>query len=465
MMLMLKGVLLTAILLYISYVFFTAYLLFFLPLSYKQEDSDLHTTSKTQDFANQDHVLLLENGFESGRTRMQIIQEAKTSIDFVSYSVQKGQTSHLFLAALFEAADRGVHVRVLLDGLFHNLHGDLKEVKKAIAVHPNMELRYFEPFRPFKPWSWHNRLHDKLLLVDETYGIIGGRNIGDKYLSEAPPKDYVLDRDVLIYHKDNQSKSSLQEMKAYTNELWNHPFTQVEKKNKSKDQRAGLAFQQDLNDTYQKAKNDHVPFVQPLSQEWKNKAIKAEHVSFLSNPLTRLNKPPTMWKTFTKLASEAESKVYIQTPYAIPTKQMNKYVEMDSTVSWVLLTNSIQQTPNPMAYSGYLSKREALSDSGFTISEYQGPHSIHAKSFVIDDQMSMVGSFNLDARSSFLNTESAVLINSAAFANKLTVEMDKKASKSNPFSKDTSTNDHEHVVKALAIKALSKLSFLWRIFL
>ncbi|WP_210340862.1 phospholipase D-like domain-containing protein [Alkalicoccobacillus gibsonii] len=463
MAILIKNILLTIITLYAIYVLLGAYILFFLPISY-HKTSDKAPLLLSEDVQNKDHVLLLEDGFESGQVRMQAIKEAQSSIDFISYSVQKGKTSHLFMAELFEAADRGVHVRVLLDGLFHNLRGDLGDVREAIAAHPNMELRYYEPFKLLKPWSWHNRLHDKLLIIDETYGIIGGRNIGDKYLSKKRPKDYVFDRDVLVYNKNKQN-SSLLEMKEYANELWEHPFTKQEKHAKDTNSAKGKDFQEKLKGELQLARDENDAFVRPLSQDWMNQAIQADHISFVSNPLTRLNKYPYLWKTFTELATNAESKVYMQTPYAIPTNQMIKHVEMQSHVQHDMMTNSIQQTPNPMAFSGYLGTRDEILNSGVSIYEYRGNYSIHAKSFVIDDYLSMVGSFNLDARSSYLNTESAVLIQGSEFASELTKKMDEKKERSVKQPRETTLKEGKRTFKTVAIKVLSEVSFLWRIFL
>lgn len=168
-------------------------------------------------------VMLLDDGFESGQARIQMIREAKRIIRLSYYSIQKGKTAEWVLGALIEAADRGVKVQLLLDGICHSLRGPLKDLRYAVANHPNMAIRFYEPFRLFKPWTWHNRLHDKLLLADGRVAIMGGRNIGDKYFADQPPKDFAFDRDVLLYN-DKKGKV-LDEMEQYFVYLWNHDFT------------------------------------------------------------------------------------------------------------------------------------------------------------------------------------------------------------------------------------------------
>ncbi|WP_426250204.1 phospholipase D-like domain-containing protein [Paenibacillus pabuli] len=418
-----------------------------------------------------DRVLLLEDGFQSGQVRIQTIREAKTSIDVSYYSIQKGKTSELFFAALFNAADRGVHIRIILDGIFHSLRGELRDIPDAIASHPNVELRYYEPLHLFKPWTWHNRLHDKILLVDNTYGIIGGQNIGDKYMALQPPKDYVFDRDVLVYNPSHDTNSTVVKMNEYIDQLWNHPFTKPEKHAKRQHHSKGLKEQAKLAQLYKEAQAQNDPFVEVLPKDWAQGALRSDHVAFIHNPIKRLYKDPIMWRAFVHFANQAKSRVYIQTPYAIPTKKMKKavHLSMNPKAEWLMLTNSIHQTPNPLAFAGYLSSKKRLLDTSLSIYEYQGPYSIHGKSFVIDDYLSMVGSFNLDARSTFLNTESAVVISGSAFANQLTEAMDIKRAQSTRVVKGEhpaeSTNLKGFVFKRMAITALSKLSFLWKFLL
>ncbi|MED3984525.1 phospholipase D-like domain-containing protein [Peribacillus simplex] len=219
-----KGVLLV-LLIYLLYVVVTAVVLF--PKVEKEEDKPINqvSTYMGEKEATVDRVLLLEDGYESGLARMRMIQEAQRSIDIAYYAFGKGKSTELILGALIEAADRGVKVRILLDGISHGLRGQLSSARYALASHENIELRYYETFKPFKPWTWHNRLHDKIITVDGKLGIIGGRNIADKYLASKPPRNFVYDRDVLIFNAKEEKDSVIVEMKDYLNELWTHPYT------------------------------------------------------------------------------------------------------------------------------------------------------------------------------------------------------------------------------------------------
>lgn len=86
------------------------------------------------------------------------------------------------------------------------------------------------------------------------------------------------------------------------------------------------------------------------------------------------------------------------------------------TENVTIMTNSITSTPNPLAFSGHMRQTEKLISNGFNLLEYTGPHSVHGKTYIFDNRISMIGSFNLDARSSFLSTESMIVIGSTEFA-------------------------------------------------
>ncbi|WP_285767162.1 phospholipase D family protein [Peribacillus sp. SI8-4] len=375
-----------------------------------------------------DRVLLLEDGYESGLARMQMIQEAKQSIDVAYYSIAKGETSELLLGALIEAADRGVKVRINLDGICHGLRGELRNARFALASHENIELRYYETFKPFKPWTWHNRLHDKIMTVDGKLAIIGGRNIADKYLASQPPKDFVYDRDVVIFNAKQEKDSVIVEMKRYLNELWNHPYTSEAFSDLSKKQtEKGKRMRAKLSNQYSDAQFAKAEFVHP-SIDWTTSTAATHKVSFLHNPIERFFKYPFVWKSLVDIAADAQQSVYIQSPYIVPADMLEEYVpkRLDDKAEWTILTNSVTSTPNVIAFSGYLGLRDRIVETGAKLYEYSKLYSLHGKSVVYDERLSAVGSFNLDSRSAFLNTESMVIIDSEAFASQLIGAIDSK---------------------------------------
>ncbi|RHW37976.1 hypothetical protein D1B31_14410 [Neobacillus notoginsengisoli] len=79
-----------------------------------------------------------------------------------------------------------------------------------------------------------------------------------------------------------------------------------------------------------------------------------------------------------------------------------------------------------------------MAKKGVNVLEYQGRDSIHAKTFIFDNRLSSIGEFNMDSRSTFLNTESMVVIDSVEFTECLEKEMNQYFKKSLKVAKDGS---------------------------
>ncbi|MCB5362496.1 phospholipase D family protein [Pusillimonas sp. CC-YST705] len=129
--------------------------------------------------------------------RMSLVRAAERTLDVQYYIWRADMTGTLLLEALYEAADRGVRVRLLLDD---NGIAGLDDELAALDAHANIQVRLFNPFLLrwpkmlgyFTDFSRLNRrMHNKSLTADNQVTIIGGRNIGDEYFGAS---------DVIIVH-------------------------------------------------------------------------------------------------------------------------------------------------------------------------------------------------------------------------------------------------------------------------
>src|SRR5690625_992430 len=100
-----------------------------------------------------DHVVLLDDGQQAATARINLIEQAKDSIQIAYYTVQNGVIADAIFSSVIDAANRGVEVEVLLDGIFHNLRGTMKDTVYAFTQHPNIELKYYEPLNLLAPWK------------------------------------------------------------------------------------------------------------------------------------------------------------------------------------------------------------------------------------------------------------------------------------------------------------------------
>lgn len=401
------------------------------PYFYKPKENSswnpaVNLSQNEENVVSSDKVVLLQDREDSGLARLQLIKNAKKSIDLSTYAIQKGTYSDLFFASLFEAADRGVKVRILLDGMVNQFNKDLRLYSYAIYQHPNMELKYYEPLHLGKPWTWNNRFHDKLFIIDEELALVGGRNIGDKYFSAQGSKGASNDRDVLVFTEKLET-SVLKQMNVYYQYVWEHPFTKSSVKKLS--QRKEKLGERKRKRAIHLLK--HAKEVYPLSIDkminWKKDAYPTKKVHFLFNPHQRFNKDPLIWKEIVSLSEKAKS-IYLESPYIVPTQKMLAYVDKKKIAvdHWKVLTNSVASSPNLVAFSGYWASRKDIVHFVDELYEYQQKtESLHGKTYIFDGKISLIGSYNLDARSTFLNTETMVLIDSEEFAHFLQEELNK----------------------------------------
>ncbi|MGI6439789.1 MAG: phospholipase D-like domain-containing protein [Sphaerochaetaceae bacterium] len=370
-----------------------------------------------------DKALIIEDRILSAVTRINLIEGAQKSIDLAYYAVHNGVVSDTFYATVFEAAQRGVKVRLLFDGMFHNLKGLQLSTYEALISHPNIEIKLYEPLNLLKPWTLQNRLHDKFLIVDDVYVLIGGRNIGDKYYLEHYDKPVVEDRDVFILNSDSSKypQSVLSQFHSYYELLWNHPYSHIKKSRLS--HHKGIEAQQRLVAQLHKTKEEFPQrFKDPI--DWEEYALPTNNITLITNPIARFNKEPHILMELDAIASQSDESIYLQSPYIIPTKRMLSYFsDLQGSPNLHYITNSARTSPNPFALSGYMKYRNKISKNSASLSEYQGLGSIHAKTYLFDKRLSVVGSFNLDARSSFLSTESMVVIDSVPIAKELITHM------------------------------------------
>lgn len=430
------------LLLWILYAFITGFLVFIKPKSISESYAENSSVNKFySNTIGPDRGILMDNPLESGLARLKIIDNAQETLNISYFSIESGEAPNLFFGALIDAANRGVEVNLLLDGLFHGLKGEFRPIIYTIKKHPNINLKFYEPFNPFKPWTLNNRMHDKYIIADNNISIIGGRNIGDKYFAPEWYDDKITnDRDIIIINSIPEDKSSvIYQMSKYFHEIWNHGFSKPVTNNLFNFQyKKAIKKSKELTNKFHKAKEINRDFFQE-SVNLINISFPINKASFIHNPIERFSKEPWVWYEITEIMKSAKESIFVQSPYIIPNKQMTKgLINKDdfNNIQSTVLTNSLASTPNLPAYSGYLNYRKNLIDNGINIYEYQSTNSLHTKSFIIDDNLLAIGSFNTDPRSAFLSTESMLIIHSNKAVEKIEEGLENYFNKSLLVSKD-----------------------------
>jgi len=121
--------------------------------------------------------------------RVLLAATAERSIDAQYYIWHGDQVGYLLLEALWQAAQRGVRVRLLLDDLNT---GGLDPTIATLDADPNIEVRLYNPLvnRTARAVNFvtdfarvNRRMHNKSFTVDGQATIVGGRNIANEYFA------------------------------------------------------------------------------------------------------------------------------------------------------------------------------------------------------------------------------------------------------------------------------------------
>lgn len=420
-----------------------------------------------QPVSTDERVALVETGEEAWQIRRELITEADTTLDIATFAMQGGETVDLFYSLILEAADRGVQVRLLLDGIFHGMRLLDRQIYDVFLSHPNIEVGMYDTLNPLRPWTWNNRMHDKLLIADEKVGLIGGRNVGDKYFNESA--DTVsYDRELLVIGQDGSANELVSDMSHYFDELWSMPYV-TRRQDPVPTLTSNWRVRRTSETLRERAARYHEGSLTPMTEEyWMKKSHAIDSGYFVHNGLERLNKEPAVWHSLLTVLSETEESILIQSPYVIPDAFMSETAGMHAIKSdtVTILTNGLQSTPNIIAHSGYRNHRDELIESGLNLLEFQKPdRSLHMKSFVKDNEWVGVGSFNIDARSTYLHTESMLVVSSPSLAEEINRMNEERygshiypAQSEDPLPEGA---DGTHMLKQLIIDTLRPLTDLF----
>jgi len=390
--------------------------------------------------------LPLANGLDAFVARLALAEAADKTLDVQYYLFHDDVTGRLLAGYLIKAADRGVRVRLLLDDMDM---GGRDSGLSAIAQHPNIEIRLFNPF-PSRGMRYLNyishfgtvtrRMHNKSFTVDNQVTIVGGRNIGDEYFEAAEGVNFG-DMDVLAVGP------IVREISVAFDRYWNSDLAlPVSALGATVDpgllERARTQLMEDI-----KTLPDSI-YGQQLGESQLTKQLEKGDLDFFwararllyDLPEKVLMEPGDrsthLGPELGELLASVKSELIVISPYFVPGKEgtafLNSLVERGCRVT--ILTNSLAATDVPAVHAGYARYRQSLVEAGVEVYEmpplsfayesgaprFGGSQaSLHAKTMVLDRERVLVGSMNFDPRSNLLNTEMGILIESPELANSI----------------------------------------------
>ncbi|MFQ5608794.1 MAG: phospholipase D family protein [Woeseiaceae bacterium] len=394
-------------------------------------------------------VLRLDLGLDALAIRVGLIDAAEKSIDIQSYLIKDDLSGNLISLKLIDAAHRGVRVRILVDDA---LTEDIDAGLLSLDNFPNIEVRVFNPFprrgsRAINLIANFNvlnrRMHNKSFTVDNQVTIVGGRNIADEYYQTRGDSEF-LDEDLLAIGPvvDDVSEG----FDEYWNTRESIPIdvfdSFVKRRTPDEALRVGREFLEQHRDSpYLKAADDRL-IHEFLGGEMQFVEAVAELV--LDHPdkargLTRDQVGETS-SYLQRLVSSGTREVVIVSPYFVPQRRGVEFLAalVDKGVRVIVITNSLASTNHASVHAAYARYRKPLLKRGVELYELRprlfgaededdkvaGTRlTLHSKVAVIDRRVLFVGSFNLDPRSLYINTEMGMSVRSEQLGDEMAVSI------------------------------------------
>ncbi len=370
-----------------------------------------------------------ETGEISLAARLQSLSLAKRSVR-IQALIFTGDETGLKVAEILKQKkkqDPKMDIRIIVDAASNLgwqtqwMYYDLKMNHIEVEGYEALYQQGINEINPLKPLEVNMRYHDKMWIIDgedETEGsaVVGGLNVANEYF--RVPQDAKMrwrDQDVMI-------KGPI--VKDVVNTFDNNflALKKIKKKN--------IAINTDKTWKFWNKVVDKVGYIAPhFSSDKANQGA----LNFALGRELNLNwQPAKMWfiqnrprlnesyilqeyLQLIKSASHAGGEIQIANAYFVPEPEIRQALKnaVKAGAQVTVLTNSLETNDlPPLTYaSRYLF--EELITAGIKIYEYAGQNynegTIHAKFAVFDRKISLVGSYNLDARSQKLNSETVLV--------------------------------------------------------
>ena len=368
-----------------------------------------------------DRAALLADNVDALDARVRIINEAQERIIFTNFDIRDGESGRDIAAALLAAAKRGVDVKILVDGLNATFYTAPSPTFQALGRLPNVEFRFYNVPNPLMPWTFNGLMHDKYIIVDDRFLLIGGRNTFDKFLGDAWPDDRrTHDLDVLLYNTAagtaEAGESVLFQIEDYFRTVWDGDHTSV---HLEKPLFGGPADKAEAMLTARIADMANLrPQLFPeTAVDYEALTVPLQKVTFIHNPTGILAKEPWVWWQVQQFMEHAQERVYLQTPYAVCNAPMYEGLARVAAkgIPFGMQVAATGIGDNFMASSDYTRNKGRVLDTGVTVYEWYGDYSTHGKSLLIDRDLALVGSYNLDMRSTYIDTEMMLVFHGEEF--------------------------------------------------
>lgn len=310
-------------------------------------------------------VEIFGTGADKFKRMFEDIDRAKETINILYFTIGDDSVGRLFRSKLAKKAKEGVEIRLLYDdmGCNHTSKKYFREMEKEGII-----VDVFSPLKfPKIIQSVNYRNHKKIVVIDGKIGYTGGFNVKDEYIKGV---DWGAWRD-LHFRIEGAGAQGLQ-MVFITDWFYTHgEFLNAAR------------------------------FFPPVEVYGNNpiQVVSAEPLGYTAN----------IMQGMLMAINRARKRVYIENPYIVPTDEILTALQ-NAALSGIdvklIMPERSDNTKVQWASGTYVSQ---LLSANVKIYQYTGGF-IHSKLMIIDDDLTIAGSSNLDMRSFELNFETNVFI-------------------------------------------------------
>ncbi|MBN1869297.1 MAG: phospholipase D family protein [Candidatus Omnitrophica bacterium] len=406
------------------------------------------------------HISILNVGDEALLARIHLIRAAQKAIYIQTFIWTNDEVGRWVVKELVKAAERGVKIKLMVDYL--TLEKNLNNIAYLAAIHPNIEFKIYNPIaKKIRPSALqlikgygidfkktNRRMHNKIVVIDDRIGITGGRNIENDYYDRGAGRNF-KDRDVLVVGPEVKS------MTDSFMEYWNFRLSVAaddmvdihhlieEGVGYDADGSQDIGFNALFGDVDSCASDDGCIKEAFIDAGFDVKG-KVEFVADKPGKSERIGKYKTTAVTDSVLSFLEDSKgsIVMQTPYLIVSGKSSKIFKRlrrnNPGLEILVSSNSLAAADHVHAYAfSFKNKKRYVRNFRWRIFEFKpAPKDadlmirpiaavvrakkyyvcIHAKSYIFDDKIAWIGSFNLDPRSKYLNTEVGLVVHDETVA-------------------------------------------------
>jgi cardiolipin synthase A/B len=331
-------------------------------------------------YTNKNSIELIRGGKDFFSKLEELINKAELCIQIQVYIFDEDTTGSTIAAALMNASKRGIKVYLLVDGYAsQSLSNSFVRKLRNAGIY----FKFFEPLFRSRHFYFGRRMHQKIIVIDGLYALVGGVNIADRYneINGIPAWiDYALFIEGEVAFQLHKSSLNYWKTESLSKDLV--PANDF-----------SLSISPDKQCSVRLRRND-----------W----VKGKH---------------EIWRSYFNLFSHAEQSITIMCSYFLPGYELRRQLNKASKRG--VKTKVILAGPSDVMLAKYAERYlyDWMLRNNIEIYEYQ-PTILHAKLAIADNHWMTIGSFNVNNISAYASSEINVDVRNRPFVSSVNQELE-----------------------------------------